>query len=251
MPQSVRTTLAAALGALIVVAIVISIRPAAAAPAPGTTSDPTVHAITVNGTSTVTLVPDVAVVGLGVSATDTTVEKVRSRAGTVMTAMIAAMKAKGVADRDITTTGIDLSPQYEICSSGACSSGPGRITGYTMTEQVRVTVRNLDAAGNVIDAATAAGATLVSGLSFQVGDPAKARADALTAAVAAARAKANAIAAAAGVSISGVISVTENSIGGPIAYGAFDAAAPSKVATPVSPGTQDVQATVTVVYAIG
>lgn len=250
MPQSLRTALAAALGALMVAAIVITVRPAAAAPVPGTTSDQAVHAITVSGRSTVTLVPDVAVVGLGVSATDTTVEKVRNRAATVMIAIIAAVKAKGVAERDITTTGIELSPQYQPCTTGTCSSGPGTITGYAMTEQVRVTVRNLDAAGAVIDAATAAGATLVSGLTFQIGDPAKAQADALTAAVAAARAKANAIAAAAGVSISGVISVTEGSTGGPIAYGAVDAAAPSKFATPVSPGTQDVQATVTVVYAI-
>jgi uncharacterized protein YggE len=121
-----------------------------------------------------------------------------------------------------------------------------------MSEQVQVTVRDLDAAGGIVDAATAAGATNVNGISFEVDDPARAETDARTSAIRAAHDKADAMARAAGVSLGAVVSISETSspIPYPVPY-AVDGGARADVATPVQPGTQDVQASVTVVYAIG
>jgi uncharacterized protein YggE len=119
-----------------------------------------------------------------------------------------------------------------------------------MSEQIRVTVRDLDVAGDVIDAATAAGATNVNGVSFEVGDPTAAQDQARAAAIRAARTKADAMASVAGVSVTGVVSISEVSSSTPIPYAAAGLAAPDAVKTPVSPGTSDVEATVTMVFSI-
>jgi uncharacterized protein len=252
-----RTFGSAALGALVVVIALLAVRPAPALGAPSIGgSEPPARTITVSGSGTLTLSPDVAHVGLGITASRPTVEAARAEAARVMTAIIAAARAKGVAEKDIRTSGISLSPQYgPDCSyapSGSACVKPGTIAGYTMNEQVDVTVRDLGVVGAVVDAATAAGATNVNGISFEVDDPSKAETDARLAAIRAAHDKADAMAHAAGVSLGQVISISETSVPSPYPYAGYAAGkAVDSAATPVQPGTQDLQATVTVVYAIG
>lgn len=258
MSTSLRTLGAGVLGALVVAVAALSVRPAPAlgAPVNGST-EPTPRTITVSASSTVTLVPDVAHVGLGISVTKPTVEAARSEAARVMAAIIAAAKKHGVADRDIRTTGINLAPQYASdCTyqpaSSVCAKPTG-IVGYAMNEQVDVTVRDLDVVGVVVDDATAAGATNVSGIWFAVDDPDRAESDARVAAIRAAHDEAQAMATAAGVSLGQVMSISETPAPVPVPYFASGgAAAPAdKATTPVQPGSQDVQATVTVVYELG
>ena len=251
MSQLARTITAAVAGGAVVALLLAGVRPVAlaASPSPSGTSgsDPT-HTITVTSTGTVTVVPDVAWVSLGITVQRPTVEAARSEAARVMTAITASVRAKGIGAKDIRTTGIDLSPQYEACQTGC--SGPGKIVGYSMAEQVEVTVRALDDAGAVIDAATAAGATNVNGVSFEVGDPTAAQDQARAQAIQSARTKAEAMAKVAGVSVTGVVSISEASVTAPIPYAAAGAAASDAVKTPVSPGTSDVDATVTMVFEI-
>jgi uncharacterized protein YggE len=241
MHSSVRTLAAGGLGALIVAVAAMSAHagPAAAAP---TASDPATHTISVSGTGKVTVVPDVARVNLGVTMNQPTVKAARASAAQSMTEIIAAIKALGVADADIQTTGLSLYPQY---ANGSTT----RIAGYTISEQVQVTIRDLDKAGDVVDAATAQGANAVNGISFESGDPVKAQDDARAAAVAAAKVSAQAMAKAGDVSLGGVVSITDASPTSPIWY-APAAGAMKDLATPVQPGTQDLTATVTVVFAI-
>jgi uncharacterized protein len=250
MSQLARTLTAAIAGGAVVALLLVGFRPVvlASSPAPTAAADPA-HTITVTSTGTVTVVPDVARVSLGITVQRPTVEAARGEAARVMTAITAAVRAKGVDAKDVQTTGIDLSPQYEPCQTGC--SGPGKIVGYSMAEQVQVTVRNLDDAGAVIDASTAAGATNVNGVSFEVGDPAAAQDQARAQAIQSARAKADAMAKVAGVSVAGVVSISESSASTPIPYAVAGAAAPDAVKTPVSPGTSDVEATVTMVFEIG
>ncbi len=254
MSQIPRTLGTAVLGGLGVVLLAVSLRPGPVVATPTGATGDTTHTITVSGSGTVTLTPDVARIGLGITVSKPTVEAARAEAAQVMTAIIAAAKGQGVDAKDIATTSIDLSPQYSsdcVYAPAATSCPkPGTIVGYTMNEQVRVTVRNLDRAGAVIDAATAAGATNVSGISFDVADPDKAAADARNAAIADARAKAEGMAKAAGVAVVGVVSITETSSPTPMPYAYADRAAAGVASTPVSPGTQDVVATVTMIFEI-
>jgi len=242
MSQPIRTAGAMALGALIVAVAALAMRPGPAVGAPTTDGQPALHTITVTGTAAVTRIPDVARVGVGVSVTKPSVKAARDSAGKSMAAIIAAIKTLGIDEKDIKTTGIDLSPQY--------NSGGTKIVGYRMSEQLQITVRDLDKAGDVVDTATARGATEVNGLWFEVGDPTGAMDEARAAAIAQARTSAQKMASAAGVSVGAVVSISESSASspGPVYYGAAirDAAA----LTPVERGSQDVQATVTVVFEI-
>ncbi|HUP55555.1 MAG TPA: SIMPL domain-containing protein, partial [Methylomirabilota bacterium] len=193
MHQTIRTAGALAIGALIVAVAALAVRPGAAAGAPATNGEPALHTITVTGTGSVTRVPDVARVSVGVSVTKASVKGARESAGKSMQDIIAAIKAMGIDEKDIKTTSIDLSPQYS-------NSSTPRIIGYRMSEQLQVTVRDLDKSGDVVDTATAKGATEVNGLWFEVGDPDSATDEARAAAIAQARTSAQKMASAAGVS---------------------------------------------------
>lgn len=241
MSQNTRAAGALALGAVVVAVAALAVRPGATVGAP-TTEGETPHTITVSATGSVTLVPDVARVSVGVSVTKASVKAARNAAGTAMNAIIAGLKELGIDEKDIKTTSVDLSPQYN-------NARPPKIVGYQMSEQLQVTVRDLDKAGDVIDTATAKGATNVNGLWFEVEDPAKAMDEARADAVAKARTSAQAMASAAGVALKGVIAITESSAYYPGPYYGM-AERDTAAATPVQPGTQDVQATVTVTFEI-
>jgi len=243
MSQHIRTAGALALGALVVAVAALAVRPSPAVGAPTIGDQPVLHTITVSGTGAVTLVPDVARVNLGVTVTKPTVKAARDAAGTAMNAIIASLKALGIDEKDIKTSGINLSPQYANGSST-------KIVGYQMSEQLVVTVRDLDKAGDVVDTATAKGATDVNGLWFEVSDPAKALDQARSDAIAQARTSAQAMASAAGVTLGSVVSMTDGSAPNPGPYYPMAGAAVRDAATPVQPGTQDVQATVTVIFEI-
>jgi uncharacterized protein YggE len=224
-------------------------------PRPAQAVDPTgsvpEHTISVSGTGTVTLKPDVADLHLGVLINRSTVKAAQADAAGAMTRVIAALKALGIADKDIQTSNVSLQPTYDYSTN----TNPPRITGYQMSNSVTVTVRDLAKLGDAIDNSLAAGATSLDGVTFRVDDQTAAEGQARQAAMAEAKSKADTLAAAAGVSISGVASISETSapIPYPIMYGAAGAPAAidgSKVATPIQTGTTDVTITVAVVYLI-
>ena len=234
------------IGLLVALAGAPSLAPHAALgadPAAATTPE---HTITVTGTGRVTLTPDVADLQLGVNITRPTATQARADAADAMTRVVAAIRKGGVADKDIQTSNLSLGPVYDYSNNGN-----GKLTGFQVTNIVAVTVRDLSTVGDIMDAAVTAGATSVNGVNFRVEDQTAAEGQARTAAVVDARAKANALAAAAGVTIAGVSSIAENIA--PVPYPvAYAAGAPAKDAsTPVSPGTTEIDITVTVVYRIG
>jgi uncharacterized protein YggE len=207
------------------------------------------HTISVSGTGSVVISPDIADLRLGVSITAKTVKDARASNARSMTAVIAALKKLGIADRDIQTTILTLQPVYDYSSN---SSAP-RLTGYQLSNAIAVTIRNLDNIGDAIDGALAAGATTMDGVTFRVENQAAAEAQARTAAMAEAKSKAQTLASAAGVSLGTVASISETvaPIPYPVYYGAMAAVPAADVKTPVQPGTNEVSVTVAVVYVIG
>lgn len=221
----------------------------AAAPTPGDTGA-SVKGITVVGTGKVTLSPDLATINVGVQAQAATAAKAQSQASAAMARIISAVKGQGVADADMTSQWLSLQPQYDYSANGA---SPPRVTGYQATQSLSVKVRKVDKAGPVIDAAVAAGANQVGGISFSVGDPTAATAQARTAALADAKQRAQSLAKAAGVTLGSVVSVSEIASPSttPIPYAAALPAAGDAARTPVQVGTTDVEVDVQVVFAIG
>ena len=222
------------------------------APRPSLATDPTgtaEHTFSVSGTGRVVISPDLADLRLGVTAEATTVQAARAANAKAMTAVIASLKHLRIADADIQTTTLSLSPVYDYPKDG----GKPHISGYSLSNAVAVTIRDIDVVGDAIDGALAAGATSLDGVTFRASDQAGAERQAREAAMAEAKAKAQTLASAAGVSITGVASINESvsPIPYPMAYDARGVAAAPGVPTPVEAGSNEVSVTVTVVYLIG
>src|SRR4051812_18492862 len=109
--QMLRTLGAASLGAVVVAIAALSVRATPVSGAPGETT-PAAHTITVSASGKVTVVPDVARINLGITATKPTVKAAREAGAKAMTDIIAALKKLGIADADLQTSNISLYPQY-------------------------------------------------------------------------------------------------------------------------------------------
>lgn len=225
-------------------------RPTDAPPVQGATDTAgQAKGITVQGTGTITISPDLATISVGVQTQASRAAEAQSQASAVMAKVIAAVKHAGIADADLTTQWISLQPLYDYSPNG---SVPPRVTGYQAGQSLSVKVHDVALAGPVIDAAVGAGATQVNGISFSVADPTAATSRARVAAMHDARQHAATLAQAAGVSLGALISVTEVSspMPAPFPYAAGDLAAPG-VKTPVQIGTTDIVVMVEATFAIG
>ena len=247
-----RTTAIAAVSVIAIVVVGVTFtawRPAHDAAAVTNGTDPA-KGITVSGVGKVTLTPDLATISLGVQTQAGKAAAAQASASAAMTKIIAAIKGLGVADKDIATQWVSLSPQYDYSSNG---STPPKVVGYQANQSLSIKVRKIDDSGAIIDAAITAGATQVGGISFSVSDPAAATAQARTAAVADAKARAKALADAAGVSLGSAISITETSAPSVVPYPYADksGALAGGVSTPIQVGTTEVEVSVQVVFAIG
>ncbi|MBI1404332.1 MAG: DUF541 domain-containing protein [Porphyrobacter sp.] len=119
----------------------------------------------------VTVAPDIATIGAGVtSEASTAVEALRTNSAQ-MDKVIARLKALGIAEKDIQTSGINLSARYDYDREGQRQV----FRGYQVSNRVSVTLRRIDAAGEVLDALVAAGATDLSGPTFSIEDDAAAK----------------------------------------------------------------------------
>lgn len=205
------------------------------------------HVITVSGVGQVSVTPDVADVLIGVVVQRPTVAQAQSAAADSMGAVVAAIKKDGVADKDIVTVNLSLSPVYDYSSGG----GAPRLVGHQFANTVRVTVRAIGSVASVIDDAVAAGATTIGGITFRLDDPRTVQAQARSLAMADARSKADALTSAAGVSIKGVATISEATLQTNPTYTAAAMAADKAASTPIQTGTTDIVVSVAVSYLIG
>jgi len=203
-------------------------------------SSPGTRSVTVTGSGIVTAIPNEAAFTFGASSTAATAQgAIAANAGKAHR-VIAALRAAGVAKADVRTQDVSISRHWDE---------DGREDGFTAHNSVEVTVRALARAGAVVDAAVAAGATETSGPIFDRAGSAVLYRDALEAAFAEARAKAATLAGEADATLGRVVRI-EESQGGPLPRPVYDRMALAKEATPVEPGTEDVQATVTVTFTL-
>jgi uncharacterized protein YggE len=249
-----KTALAAAGGAAVAAVAVIALSgrasddagatvpPDSSAPADATAGDRT---ITVNGHGTVTVVPDRADLTAGVQATADTATEALDTMGTKSQALMDTLEGTGIAEDDIQTSGLSLWPTY---------GEDGReITGYQASTNVTATIRDVDQVGAVVDALSAfVGEELtLGGIAFSYDEPETVLAEARTAAIANARARAEQFAEAAGVEVGEIVKIIEGSVSDPIVFREMaGAAAEDAASVAVAPGSQDLAADVTVVFAM-
>lgn len=218
----------------------------AAAPKPRA-GNPVARRLTVTGQGDVKAQPDQAEITLGVVTEDPASKAAAAANAAAAQKIQSAVLGLGIAKRDIQTTNYSVQPIYTPEQTGPNGTPrPTAITSYRVTNQVRITVRDLSRLGEIIDAATAAGSNSVDNIAFGMQDPTVLERQALRKAVANARDKADQIAAAAGVRIVGIYELNEGGIQRPYPM-AFSRAAES-APTPINPGETTVTATVTIVY---
>lgn len=170
-------------------------------------SEDTEKTISLTGAGIASATADEATIRMGVEVTkDTAAEAIADNADS-MAAVIDALMLAGVSEEDIKTISYSVYPQYDWTEDGRI------LLGYTVTNMVQVTVKDLDVVGDVIDAAGRSGANRMDGISFGLSDAKtqELKNAAYVLALGDATDKAELIADTLGLTISGVQSVTENS----------------------------------------
>ena len=204
--------------------------------------------VSVGGHGEVNVPPDTASVNIGVDIIADTLDEAQEQATAQATAVIDALKAAGIADEDIQTEYYSVN----ILRDYSENADPTTITGFEIINQLRVTVRDTDQLGELLDAAVTAGANSIYGVTFYVDDQTAAASEARVEAVENAREKAEELAQAAGMTLGPVVAISEGAppVFGPV-YGmgrggaemAMDAAA-----VPVQPGSTTVAVDVTMTF---
>jgi uncharacterized protein YggE len=195
--------------------------------------------ITVLGTGSANVTPDRASFGFGTVSQAATANAALAASSQAVARVIAALKKAGVAQPDIQTSEVSLSPRMNDKGDG--------IVGYTASNTVTATIRK-NGDGDIVDAAVGAGANQVFGPNLLASDQDAAYRSALKGAVADARAKAETLATASSSTLGKITAIVEGGGGAvpmPMAVGTRDSS------VPIEPGTQKIEATVSVTFAFG
>jgi len=203
--------------------------------------------ITVVGSGSVSGAPDTAEVTAGVVTQATTASQAMSQNSTTMAQVLKALAALGIADRDIHTTNVSIVPQRASSPSGRPAPSPSAVVGYEVTNQVRVRVRNLSSLGRLLDTLVSQGANALGGIGFSIADPAPLLEQARSKAIVDARQKAQVYATAAGMKVGRVIFIRDTSALPPRPMAGRMMA---MAATPIAPGEQELEVSVSVTYAL-
>jgi uncharacterized protein YggE len=198
------------------------------------------HLVTVNGEASVSVAPDMVLIRIGVSSQGKNARAASEANATQMTKVLNAIEQSGIAKKDIQTSRLSLQPQYDASKPGAA-----RLTGFRVTNQVTIKIRDIGNLPSILDHAIAAGANEMSGIEFVVSQRSHLLDQARGEAIADARRKAELYAKAAGAKLGRVVAITEE--------GASPPPRPVMQAlraggVPVAPGEQMLRASVTVSY---
>lgn len=210
--------------------------------------------IAVDGQGEVTASPDTAYVTSGVTTQAATAREALDANTTAMTQLIDTLKAAGIEERDIQTSGFSVSPNYVYSDvrDALGYSQPPKINGYTVSNTVNVRVRDIDILGAVLDQSVSVGANTINGISFAVADPGDLYDEARKLAFEDARAKARLYAEAAGVELKSIRTLSESQgYAPPQPYMMREAALSSDKAVPIQSGELTFSINVQVTWEIG
>ncbi|WP_334162634.1 SIMPL domain-containing protein [Phenylobacterium sp.] len=196
------------------------------------------------------IAPDMATISLGVMTEGDTAQAAMQANATRMNAVLAALKRGGIAERDIQTSNLNLSPRYQYVENL-----PPKLIGYQASNQVTVKVRDLKRLGQAVDATVNAGANQVHGISFGLDDPTAAENAAREQAVKALAAKADLYARATGHRVVRLVTLSEGAasypVPPPMPMAAMASFRKESADTAVSPGELKVRVDVTGLYELG
>ena len=200
--------------------------------------------VSVSATGSVAAEPDIARVTAGVVAEGDTAKEAIARNSAAMAKVVAALKSAGISPKDLQTTSLNVDPRYTQAKDGR----PARISGYRVSNEVRLTVRDVKKLGDVLDEAIEAGANRINRISFDVAKAETVKDEARKEAMANARRRAELYVAAAGVKLGPVLRISESVSEG----GARELVSPRAMAAsiPIEAGTRVLEVEVHVTYGL-
>ena len=200
--------------------------------------------ITLMGRGAVEKAPDMATINVGVQVEAKTAADAMAQQASQMNGVFAAVKAAGIADRDMQTGNMSLSPVYEYPNNAR-----PRLTGYQASNSITIRVRKLDTLGKTLDAVVKGGGNTINGISFSVDQPEKFQNEARVEAIQDATAKAELYAQAVGYKVKRIVTISEQEFYPqppmPVMMRMQDMAAE---ATPIAAGEVSLVQTVNVVF---
>jgi len=205
--------------------------------------------IWVTGEGKVTVVPDIATLGVGIEAEEATVAEAQAQASDAMDRVMTALIENGVAKKDIQTRYFSIQPVTKWDNV----KGEQVVTGYSVTNMVTAKIRDIDKVGTIIDAVAEAGGDLtrINSIDFSVDDPSPYYKEVRAEAMAEAKAKASQLAELADVTLGKPTYISESTYSPPVVSRAVYAMEEAKAAeTPISPGEVEISINVQVAYAI-
>lgn len=231
--------------------------------------------IMVSGSGEAFAIPDIATFDFSVTETGATVKAAQEKADAKINKALAAVRDSGVDDKDIKTTGYNVYPKYEYSNSvcpripvGAGYSGvtssvsspyycpPGKnvLTGYEVSQNITVKVRDTEKVGDLVTKIGAVNVSNISGIEFTVDNREQYVAQAREKAITEAKAKAKVLAKQLGVHLGSILSYNENG-NYPVYYGkgggadmAVSSAAP--IAAELPTGETKITSDVSITYEI-
>ncbi|WP_117310967.1 SIMPL domain-containing protein [Stenotrophomonas sp. G4] len=205
--------------------------------------------LNISANAEATRVPDVASLSAGVVTQAADGNSAMRQNAQQMDKVLAAIKAAGIAERDVQTSGVSLNPQYRYADNEA-----PKITGYQASNTVSLKVRDIAKLGKVLDALAAQGANQINGPQFEIDQPEPVYDEARLAALKKAQARAQTYANSLGLQVRRIVSISENAGGGfrpmPMMRAQAAGMAMDK-ATPVAPGESTVSVNLDVVFELG
>ncbi|MCH1907911.1 SIMPL domain-containing protein [Stenotrophomonas acidaminiphila] len=194
-------------------------------------------------------VPDVATLSAGVVTQAADGNTAMRENAVQMDKVMAAIRAAGIAERDIQTSGVNLNPQYRYADNEA-----PKITGYQASNTVSLKVRDITKLGKVLDSLAAQGANQINGPSFEIDQPEPVYDEARLAALKKAQARAETYAKSLGLRVRRIVSISEGSSGGfrpPMPMMAMARAGKAEMDTAVAPGETTLSVNLDVVFELG
>jgi len=167
--------------------------------------------ISLSGTGKVNSAPDIAIISLGVTSEAKTARAALDGNTKNMTALFASLKTAGIADKDMQTANFNVQPVYvRPRSNNGAPAKPPFISGYRVTNDVSVLIRDLKKLGAVLDKAVSAGSNRINSVQFSIDKPQPVRDEARKLAVKDAMRKAALYAAAANVTLGNIMQISES-----------------------------------------
>lgn len=201
--------------------------------------------VTVSASGSVQAAPDQARINTGVSSDAPTAREALTKNSDAMSKVIAELKTGGVDAKDIQTNAFNVEPVMNYPKDGA----PPTVSGYRVTNQVIVLVRDLGKLGDALDKLVSAGANQINGLEFGVSNAETLADDARAKAMENARRRAVLLAKAGGAELGEVVQIAEEALVVPRPYGGARMAMAEK-SVPIETGTETLEARVNVTWAL-